>query len=430
MREVQQAAAVEKEKASAASADANVRVRVPHYPVYSEVRHLLPVWPGRLRKQVIGLHTTLWDQRGTPQKPVDWTDPAAWIPERLAGDDLDLAQAVWNLSKGAVNPRHTRYHFQLAENYDLLRIDGHGVLELTEAGRDFREHPGGETEAVIDEGEGMIKLLSMVANHGPVWPKGLVESWGEYLARCGSPFRSKYTIPQTMSFRLKNLLERGLVEKRGHSYSVTPEGLAYLQKTGGSSGDDNQALEPEPPPQASRPAASLSPGGAGVELERQEEDRVRKRLRELLHDMDPFAFEHLIKQLLEEMDYRNVEVTVASGDGGVDVVADIELGITSVREVVQAKRHRRAVPRDALDGLRGSLYRFDAVRGTIVTTSRFTSGAKEAAFARGAAPITLIDGDMLIDLLIEHGVGVKKRKIELLEVDVETFTPRAEPPEK
>ena len=255
MRGVQQAAAVQKEKASE---DANVRVRVPHYPVYSKVRHLLSVWPGRLRKQVIGLHTTLWDQRGTPQKPVDWTDPATWIPERLAGDDLDLAHAVWNLSKGAVNPRHTRYHFQLAENYDLLRIDGHGVLELTEAGRDFREHPGGETEAVVDEGEGLIKLLSMVANHGSVWRKDLVKEWGEYLARCGSPFRSKYTIPQTMSFRLKNLLERGLVEKRGHTYSVTPGGLAYLQKTRGSSGDDSQALEPEPLPQATRPAASPS----------------------------------------------------------------------------------------------------------------------------------------------------------------------------
>ena len=53
-------------------------------------------------------------------------------------------------------------------------------------------------------------------------------------------------------------------------------------------------------------------------------------------------------------------------------------------------------------------------------------GHPEAAFARGAAPITLIHGEMLIDLLIEHGVGVKKRTIELLEVDTETFTPKAE----
>ena len=339
------------------------------------------------------------------------------MPERLSGDDLELAQAVWDQSKGAVNPRFTSGSWRLAQPYDLLRVDGDGVLELTNAGRDFLEHPGGETEAVVDEGEGLVKLLSMVANHGPVWPKGLVEEWGEYLAGCGSPFRSEYTIRQTMGFRLKNLRERGMVERRGHTYSATPEGLAYLKKTRTAAGK---------PATASPCLPSSSPR----ELVRQEEDRVRKRLRELLHDMDPFAFEHLIKQLLEEMDYRNVEVTVASGDGGVDVVADIELGITSVREVMQAKRHRRAVPRDALDGLRGSLYRFDAVRGTIVTTSRFTSGAKEAAFARGAAPITLIDGDMLIDLLIEHGVGVKKRKIELLEVDVETFTPQSGTPRK
>ena len=133
--------------------------------------------------------------------------------------------------------------------------------------------------------------------------------------------------------------------------------------------------------------------------------------------MDPFAFEHLVKRLLEEMGYQNVEVTARSNDGGVDVVGDIEVGITSVREVVQAKRHRRAVQRKDLDALRGSLYRFNAVRGTIVTTSKFAKGTQEAAFATGAAPITLVDGDKLVDLLIEHGIGVRRRTVEMLEVD-------------
>ena len=67
-------------------------------------------------------------------------------------------------------------------------------------------------------------------------------------------------------------------------------------------------------------------------------------------------------------------------------MGDIELGITPVREVVQAK------------------------------------GTQDAAFATGAAPITLIDGEK-VDLLIEHGIGVRKRTIALLEVDTETFTP-------
>lgn len=34
-----------------------------------------------------------------------------------------------------------------------------------------------------------------------------------------------------------------------------------------------------------------------------------------------------------------------------------------------------------------------------------------------AAPITLIDEDKLIDLLLEHGIGVRKRPVMPLEVD-------------
>jgi hypothetical protein len=34
---------------------------------------------------------------------------------------------------------------------------------------------------------------------------------------------------------------------------------------------------------------------------------------------------------------------------------------------------------------------------------------KNAAFEMGAAPITLINGDTLIDLLIQHENGVKKK---------------------
>lgn len=39
----------------------------------------------------------------------------------------------------------------------------------------------------------------------------------------------------------------------------------------------------------------------------------------------------------------------------------------------------------------------------------------------GAAPITLIDGDKLIDLFIEHGIGVKKNKNRGLSVDADAF---------
>ncbi len=384
-----------------ASDGANLRVRVPLFPVYSELRHLLSVWPGCPRKQVTGLQAAINELRGTPQKTVDWTDPATWIPTRLKGDDRELAQAIWDQSNGAVNPRHTYGHWLLALKYKLLNAENDGVLQLTKTGRDFLEQPGSEAETAVDEAEGVVKLLSIVADNGPARAGGLVEDWGDYLSRRSS-FGTESTIKDTMRRRLRNLLERDLVERKGNLYSATPAGLAYLRTTGDedSAGSDYNQIRT---------------------LVRQHENAVRESLRELLHNLDPFDFEHLIKRLLEEMNYQNVDVTARSGDGGVDVVGDIELGITSVREVVQVKRHRGTIQRKDLDALRGSLYRFNAVRGTIVTTSRFAKGTQDAAFAKGAAPITLIDGEKLIDLLIEHGIGVQKRTIELLEVDTEAI---------
>ena len=98
-----------------------------------------------------------------------------------------------------------------------------------------------------------------------------------------------------------------------------------------------------------------------------------------------------------------------------------EGGYTAVKEVVQVKRHGRKIQRQVLDALRGSLHRFGAVRGTIITTGDFSKGTRDAAFESGAAPITLINGEKLIDLLIEHGIGVRKRKVTLLELDPGAF---------
>ena len=382
--------------------DTKLRVRVPHFPIYSELRHLLRVWPGRPRKQVTGLRATILDLRGTRKYSVDWTDPATWISERLDGSDRELAQTIWDRSKGEVNPRHIYGHWLLAQRYGLLREDSGGLLQIIEAGRNFLEMPGGETETLVDEAEGLSKLLSIVADTGPGRAGRLLEEWADYLRR-RSAIRSESMIKDTMRRRLANLVARGLVERKGNLYAATPGGLLYLQETedenNAVAGDHNQVWA----------------------LVRQHAITVRDSLRRQLQDMDPFAFEHLIKRLLEEMDYQNVEVTSRSSDGGVDVVADIEIGITSVREVVQAKRHRRAIQRKDLDALRGSLYRFNAVRGTIVTTSRFSKGTQDAAFATGTAPITLVDGEKLVDLLIEHGIGVRKRTIELLEVDADAI---------
>ena len=100
---------------------------------------------------------------------------------------------------------------------------------------------------------------------------------------------------------------------------------------------------------------------------------------------------------------------------------NIELGIAWVRKVVQAKRHKRPIQRKAPDALDGSLYRVNAGRGTIITTSRFSKGTRQEALALGAATIMLIDGDKLIDLMIEYGIGVRKKTADVLVVDPGDF---------
>lgn len=256
----------------------------------------------------------------------------------------------------------------------------------------------GKQRLFVDLREGLVELLTLVADSGPARFGLLVEPWAEWLGR-HSRSLAPSSIDATLRQRLRNLLGRRLVNRERQQYTVTDTGLQYLKR-----------VDPAPPTDDLQAIRDLTRKRKGI---------VRGSLREHLLQMDPTAFEHLVARMLEAMDYEDIKVIGQSGDGGVDVVARIELGVTSVCEVVQVKRHKRTIQRRDLDALRGSLYRFDAVRGTIVTTSDFARGAKEAAFAQGTAPITLIDGEWLIDLLIEHDLGVRKHTIEVLSVDLE-----------
>ena len=61
-------------------------------------------------------------------------------------------------------------------------------------------------------------------------------------------------------------------------------------------------------------------------------------------------------------------------------------------------------------------------RGTLITLSDFSDSCKTAALFPGAAPITLINGDKLIELLIKHEIGVRKSAVTLYEVETDYFS--------
>ena len=70
----------------------------------------------------------------------------------------------------------------------------------------------------------------------------------------------------------------------------------------------------------------------------------------------------------------------------------------------------------------GSLVGFGATKGVFVTTSRFSSGAKDYA-EQIPQRVILIDGDRLTELMTEHDVGVRtSRTISLKRIDEDFFS--------
>lgn len=376
------------------------RVRVPHYPEYAAVQAFLRVAVALPPDAITGLRSKIVSLTGTPQAQLDWRDPDVWIQERLDGSDRVLALRIWTETDHQVNPRHMLGHWLLSNRYGLLDSSS-GELRITSDGQDFMASLRSETVRRIDDQEGIFGLLSIIDQEGPASRSGLSPAWREYLETV-SRVRSDSYSNSTLYMRLRNLLARELVEQEGRNYKLTERGLTWLA--------------PE------LPEADEETGLERIrKLNVQLRGQVRESIIETLKDIDPYAFEQLIRKLLQAMGYDDVEVTAASNDKGVDVVGNIEMGITSVREVVQVKRHQANIQRPVVDALRGSLHRFEAMQGTIITVGGFSKGTREAAFERGAAPITLIDGQKLVDLLTEHGIGVRKKVLEVWEFDEDGF---------
>ncbi len=143
---------------------------------------------------------------------------------------------------------------------------------------------------------------------------------------------------------------------------------------------------------------------------------VRKELRDELATMDPKAFEVLIGRLLNELGFEAVEVTKFSGDGGIDVRATLRVGgVTDVRTAVQVKRWANNVAGNTVRELRGGLEPHE--RGLVITLSDFTKDAKAEAAAANRSPVSLVDGERLIDLLIENEIGIRATPLTMLELD-------------
>jgi len=141
----------------------------------------------------------------------------------------------------------------------------------------------------------------------------------------------------------------------------------------------------------------------------------------------PDFFEQLVLQLLHKMGYgaspADIEHIGGSGDEGVDgVIHHDQLGLDKI--YIQAKRYKddSTIGRPAIQSFVGALSGKKATRGVFLATTKFSKEAKEYVEGLTGFNVVLIDGNRLVDLMIEHKVGVTtEQTFELLSIDANFF---------
>lgn len=133
-------------------------------------------------------------------------------------------------------------------------------------------------------------------------------------------------------------------------------------------------------------------------------DDFKIKLQSSIANMSPAKFEQFSRALLTKMgvEFTNEGVQI-SNDGGIDGFGyhkDYN-DFRTTRVVIQCKRYNTGpVSEPDINQFLGAMNKYKADYGVFITNSRFTNTAREAS--RAGTPITLIDGNDLIRLIIKY----------------------------
>ena len=158
-----------------------------------------------------------------------------------------------------------------------------------------------------------------------------------------------------------------------------------------------------------------------LETHRRHKGLIRQQLLTNLKALSPTDFEIFSKKLLEIYGFSDLHVTPASKDGGIDGHGKLKVGISHLDVAFQSKRWNNSlVSQKEIQFFRGSI-QGKCEQGIYFTTSKYTRGAKEVSLQRGAVPIVLIDGDLIIDFMIDKEFGVSINSMKLLSINFENI---------
>lgn len=158
-------------------------------------------------------------------------------------------------------------------------------------------------------------------------------------------------------------------------------------------------------------------------LQKDMKTELENELIERLKNIDPYKFEVLVLELLKKMGYGEPETTQKTKDEGIDgVIKADKFGFDEI--YIQAKRWKSTVGIEVINTFIGALTGKGASSGVIITTSNFSRDAEIAVerIRASGMKIVLIDGKRLVNLMIEHNVGVYvKYTYEIKAIDENFF---------
>jgi restriction system protein len=294
--------------------------------------------------------------------------------------------------------------------------------------------------------EQMLRPILALAESGHISRKGVVEPIADHFG--ATPDERASRIPSGQSTYVRNrvgwamtfLTKGGLIEKvAARTYAITDRGRDFLRQHPNdfsardlralpgwdgawSTGDAPTESPNTPETESSTPQERLDEAVATINAE------LKSRLLTAILEQTPAFFEQLVLDVLVKMGYGGSRTDAAehlgrSNDEGVDGrINQDSLGLDQV--VVQAKRYapNRPIDRATVQAFVGSMTGQGVTKGIFITTSSFNANAREFVQRGSHTKVVLIDGDALLNFMLEHEVGVRaKSTIKVLELDQNYF---------
>ena len=151
-------------------------------------------------------------------------------------------------------------------------------------------------------------------------------------------------------------------------------------------------------------------------------NELASELMEHVLNNPPEFFERLVVQLLVKMGYGGSikdagQAIGRSSDEGIDgIIKEDKLGLDVI--YIQAKRWQGNVGRPEIQKFVGALQGQRAKKGVFITTSTFSSEARQYV-SQIDTKVILLDGEQLVDIMIDYDLGVstvdtyKVKKIDM-----------------